>query len=295
MNLSPARTRIIRGAVSAQPVDTHPRLPSVVRGAAEPPAQHYGSRLTRIIRAADARLSAQPARVAHLTGEVAHALPDMEEARDDLHSPSADLDFDAGLDLAPAPPPPPPVDVDALREEIAAEWRTRMDEEVEKARDDGYRQGHADTLRTHQRKFEQDRASLSADVAALAAARSKLLHDSETLAARLAFDVAESILGATIPEAARRASMGALSDALEQIASDQTIVATLHPVDLLRLSENGLSDEMRAAHAGLKLEADPLLDEGDWHMATPDAVVRRVRSELIGTLRRRLGLLSMAG
>ncbi len=297
MDTSAIRTRVIRGAATTAQTEVHARLPSIVRGIPDLPTEVHAPRLTRIVRAKDARVSARPVRIADLTGEVAHALPNVPDEVDvgDLHAPSADLDFEAGLDTAPSAPPLPPVDVEALREEIAAEWRERLDDEVERARDDGYRQGHADTLRTHQRKFEQDRESLSADVAALAAARSKLLTDSEELAARLAFDVAESILGATIPEAARRASMGALNQALEQIAADQTIVATLHPVDLLRLSENGLSDEMQAAHAGLKLEADPLLEEGDWHLATPDAVVRRVRSELLGTLRRRLGLLSMAG
>ncbi len=296
MDTSAIRTRIIRGASTTPQAETHVRLPGVVRGTNAPPTEVHAQRLTRIVRAQDARLSARPARIADLTGEVAHALPSVPDEVDvgDLHAPSTDLAFEAGIDTAPAAPPPP-VDIEALREEIAAEWRERMDEEVEKARDDGYRQGHSDTLRTHQRKFEQDRATLSADVAALAAARSKLLTDSEELAARLAFDVAESILGAAVPDAARRASMGALNQALDQIAADQTIVATLHPVDLLRLSENGLSDEMQAAHSGLKLEADPLLEEGDWHLATPDAVVRRVRSELLGTLRRRLGLLSMAG
>ncbi len=294
MDPSILRTRVIRGAAVASQTEPHPRLPSVVRGAPAPPAGSHRPRLTRVIRAADAYPAAQPARVLHLTGEVVGALPDPAEddASDDLHAPSTDLDFKAGIDTAQMAAPAA-VDVEALREEIAAEWRARLDEEIEKARDDGYRQGHADTLRTHQRKFDQDRASLTADAAAFASARSKLLVDSETLAARLAFDVAESILGATLPEAARRASMGALSNALEQIAADQTVLATLHPVDLLRLSENGLADEMQAAHAGLKLEADPLLDEGDWHLATPVAVVRRVRSELLDTLRRRLGLLSM--
>jgi hypothetical protein len=295
MTHAPPRTRVLRGApASAEPSRDAP--PRVIRGTSVVPAEESAPRLSRVVRAERAREAARPVRIEHLSGELVGALPDLDApAPDELRAPSDALEFEAGLDVDFDEPPPPPVDVEALREQIAAEWRERLEEEVARAREDGYRQGHADTQRTHQKKFEADRAALSADLASAVKARAGLLADAERLAATLALDVAESILGAGVGEAVRKASLGSLHNALETLGRDAHVVLTVHPVDLLRLSETGVDDEIAQAHPSLRLVADPDIDEGDWQLTTPETTIRNVRLELMANLRRRLGLLTVAG
>ena len=110
-----------------------------------------------------------------------------------------------------------------------------------------------------------------------------------TLAA-FAVAVAEGVLDAPLTDAQQHAATAALADAVDALAGDTPTTVALHPVDLLRLQENGLADALSATHAALRWEPDTHLAPGDWTVETPDAAVHRLRAPMLGALRSRLGL-----
>ncbi len=108
--------------------------------------------------------------------------------------------------------------------------------------------------------------------------------------AALAVETAEAVLTAPLSDDQRAAAERALAAAVDALAGGATVTVALHPVDLLHLQESGLSDAVQGAHPDLRWEPDSALAEGDWSVSTDDAAVRRVRTEMMGALRERLGL-----
>ena len=82
----------------------------------------------------------------------------------------------------------------------------------------------------------------------------------------------------------------ALAAAVDAVAGAAPTTVALHPVDLLRLQEGGLTNALGAAHPALRWEADAHLAPGDWVVEMPEAAVHRLRTPMLTALRERLGL-----
>lgn len=106
----------------------------------------------------------------------------------------------------------------------------------------------------------------------------------------LALEAAEAVLDAPLSAEQRSATEAALSGAVGSLAARAPVTISLHPVDLLHLQETGLATALESAHNGLRWEPLSKLAEGDWTVTSAEAAVRRVRTEMLGALRDRLGI-----
>lgn len=106
----------------------------------------------------------------------------------------------------------------------------------------------------------------------------------------LAVEAAEAVLDAPLSPAQRAAVDQALAESVDGLANGGPVSVALSPVDLLHIQESGLARSLEGSHAGLAWEPDAEMAPGDWSVATPEAVVRRVRTDMLASLRARLGL-----
>lgn len=203
----------------------------------------------------------------------------------------------ADFPLDPAPeteaPEPPEHDAErlqALRATWEAEAEARLEAAVAEARAEGYAAGRTDAEAEAAAAQTAQQAAFQDAVARLQALWEDGLKQIEPSLVGLAVGIAEAVLGAPLPEAARESAAAALTTAVERLAGHPPLTIRLHPVDHLHLQERGLTDALAAAHPSLRWLPDPSFDEGDWAVDAADAAVRHVRAELLHDLRLRLGL-----
>ncbi len=267
-------------------------MPAVLRGALAAranPAESGPTLIPKVLRGAAAQQTVRPFEVATMVPT--HALADAPPA-----APAPDFTPADAPAFVPADLPPEVVAStareDAIRADEAAQWTKKLEEAAVRARENGYRQGYADAERAAEDGRIALREAVEREMRTLREAWQAHHREMETQMARLAFDIAEAVLAAPLPDNVRLVSTRALHEAVEALGKEP-LTATLHPVDLLRVQESGIEAEMRRAAAEIRFEADPFLSEGDWHIETDSASIRRVRTELLDTLRRRLGLLGL--
>lgn len=209
-------------------------------------------------------------------------------------------DVSAGLRArAPQPEPepdpepePPPVDVAALRAEWEAEWQARRDEAVAAARAEGVAEGRAAALHELEQEHQARLDAFAADAAHLQTQWTELMKQAEPRLADLALAVAQSFVEGPLPDYLRAIPVRALSDAVERLAAEPPVEVTLHPVDLLRMQESGLLDQLTHGLAGVRVMPNPEIKPGEWIVQSAAAAVRSVRAELMEQVRRQLGLLT---
>ena len=225
--------------------------------------------------------------------------------------PPAAPDESSSAGASPAPPgaddgPAAPASTDtadaSLPDRTAAEWQDRLDEAVEEARAEGYERGHDDGYDAGyddghdaaesalQAEWEDARTALIDDTTRFEEAWAQYVEANETRFVELALTLAEAIVDAPLSDEVRTASEAALTDAVAELASTPPVTVTVHPVDYQRLRESGVAERLIDAHDDVQLESDPERPEGDWDVSSPTGVIRRRRSEVIATLRDRLGL-----
>lgn len=125
---------------------------------------------------------------------------------------------------------------------------------------------------------------------ALRAAWDSTVRSAEPQLVEIALSVAETVLSAPLSDDQRSIAMSALIGAIDELASRGPVTVQVHPVEFLALQESGLTESLEAAHPGLQWEAVASLDEGDWHVATDEAAILRIRAEILASLRERLDL-----
>lgn len=218
----------------------------------------------------------------------------------------ADLSLEPDFPLPePAPtavpePAAPVVDEEPAPEQyhiLEAEWQQRLEEAVEQARkeayEEGYEEGYVAAEAALQASFDQRKVELEKDVARLQAAWREFLKKSEPLMASLAFEVVRQLLDAPLPQDVKAVSVQALSNALDQFGEDTPIEITLHPDDYSRLQAYGLTDDLEALHSSIRWNAEETIAMGDWIVQSPDSAIRRLKEEMLGHLKSRLGLLAI--
>ena len=240
-------------------------------------------RLTGILRGGEAPAPVIPYEMIDLSLEPDFPLPERELTAPEESEPAA---------LAPDDEP----DLEQYRF-LEAEWQNRLEEAVEGARkgayEEGYEEGYVAAEAALQASFDQRKVELEKDVARLQAAWQEFLKKSEPLMASLAFEIVRQLLDAPLPQDVKAVSAQALSQALVQFGEETPIEITLHPDDYSRLQAYGLTDDLEALHSSIRWNTRETLAMGDWIVQSPDSAIRRLKEEMLGHLRSRLGLLAV--
>lgn len=181
-------------------------------------------------------------------------------------------------------------DPDHLRAEIDAEWHHKLEDAVLRVREEAFEAGYGRARDEMQATIDQTRADLAADGARLQTSFEAFMESVEVRAVALAVDAAEAVLGCNLPDDARLVIEQSLATAIEELAGDGAIDVNLHPVDLLRIQESGFEAQVSSAVPSVRWSPDETLEEGDWSAKSSQAVIRRIRSELVNSLRARLGV-----
>ncbi len=178
-----------------------------------------------------------------------------------------------------------------------AEWRAHLEEKVEAARAEGYEEGHddgyeagyddgyAEAEATLRAEFDDTRRQLSEDIDQFEELWETYIDDAESEIIELTLDLAETIVDAPFTETMRQASEEAVIEAVTELAATPPVTIRLHPVDCQRVRESGLVTRLQENYEGLTLEPEPDFEEGDWSVSSPTGVVRRLRAEVLETLR----------
>ena len=214
------------------------------------------------------------------------------------------------FDALPAHPLPPPPESDETSDEPADEappeptieeqladaraaWAEEQEEALEQARTEAYAAGEAAAREAMEAEVAAHTQHLTTTAERLTARWDEFLDDCEPLLATLAFDVAEAVLDGPLPDTLKGTTRRALTEALDALAGTPPLRISLHPVDYLRLQEDGTTELLSGTHDDLRWNPDPAFREGDWEVQAADASLRHVREEMIQTLQRRLGLLEL--
>ncbi len=183
-----------------------------------------------------------------------------------------------------------PVDEEAERAKHEAEWQARLDREVAAAEKAGYEKGYAAAESAMRAETDAARAAFIHDAGQLKACWEEFTQKTEPLLAHLALTMTQTILDAPLSPEVQKVAARSLSTAIDRLATDPPIQISLHPVDLLRLRESGIVDELEASHEGLQWDPDEAMHEGGWVVQSPVAMIRHLKAELAHTLRTQLGL-----
>ena len=240
----------------------------------------------RVLRAGEAGRSAEPVPVR--PDEVVS-----QGAANDASTTSAD---DASADAEDDPDDASetrPVRTDAV-------WREHLQEQVEAARAEGYEEGHEDGYEagyddgydeaeaSMRAEFEDERRQLIEDATRFEQLWETYLEEAEAQMVELTLDLAETIVDAPFTESMRQASEEAVVEAVTELSSAPPVTVRLHPVDCQRVRESGLMERLNENFDGLTLEPEPDFEEGDWSVSSSTGVVRRLRDEVLDTLRSEL-------
>ncbi len=182
------------------------------------------------------------------------------------------------------------LDTGRLRAAIEAEWQTRMEEAVARARAEGEAAGRAAAEAEWAPRLQSLQEQLAHELERLRRAWANYTRQLEPMLVELALEVAETLLDAPLPESIKGISARMLTEAVEQLARSAPLEISMHPVDFLRLQEQGVIAQLESRHPALHWDLNPSLSEGDWIVQTPTAMQRRIRQEMLERLRQRLGL-----
>ena len=178
----------------------------------------------------------------------------------------------------------------ALLEQLQEEWKTQLEDDTARAREEGFNAGYAVAQQELETQIESAKTEFVEEIAHIKTAWEEYLKVVEPKLAALAFEIAETILDAPLPKDTRTLTIRTIMEAVEQLSSESSIEIILHPVDYLQFQENGVEQQLQAMRSGLRWHPNPDLKEGDWIVQSPTSTTRRLKAELIGMLKNQLGL-----
>ncbi len=206
----------------------------------------------------------------------------------------------------PEHPLPPPQDTgteeveeepEPTVEEQIAEARARWEEELEEARAEaraeGFEEGKATAEAALKKQVHAQKSVLEETINHLKKRWGDFLEESEPLLATLSFKIAEAILDAELPATVKGTAGRVLSEAIDELADQPPVRISIHPVDYLQLQEEGVVETLDNMHESLHWNPDPAYAEGDWEVQSARANIRHIRSEMLETMQRRMGLLGL--
>ncbi len=179
-----------------------------------------------------------------------------------------------------------------LRAEWDQFWEIQMDTAVQKAQQEafivGYNEGREQfepELHALRAELKSVREAYSRDVSEAVRSWHAFIEESEPLVLEMAFSIAEAILDAPLPDEVMEVATPSLANAIEALAKDAPLTISVHPVDWLRLQENSIIDQINSQHPALRWDPNATIDQGDWVVQSPKAVVRHIKEELMMDLR----------
>lgn len=178
-----------------------------------------------------------------------------------------------------------------LQETWSTAWQQEQEKAVDRARTEAANAVRAELqqqIDALQAELDAQRSAFREDAERLRGAWQTFIRHSEPLLLDLAFGIARTLFEAPLPEGVRGIGARALTTAIDQLASDPPVVISLHPVDLLRLQESGIVEQLEAVHGGLRWDTRPDFPQGDWIARSSQGAVRRVKEELMAALREQL-------
>jgi len=178
------------------------------------------------------------------------------------------------------------------------EWQAHLEEAVAAARAEGYEEGQADGYESGYAEAEEavraearaQREALVEDAARLDAVWARYVEEREPMLIELALELAEAIVDAPLTDSLRTASEEALAEAVAELSGTPPVTVHVHPSDYERLRETELAQRLEATCEELQWAPDADRGEGDWSVVSPAGAIRRLRSEVVETLRSHLGL-----
>lgn len=179
-----------------------------------------------------------------------------------------------------------------------AEWKEHLEDAVataraegyEEGREAGYEAGYEEAETTVRAECREQREALVDDASRLDDLWTHYVEEREPMLVELALELAEAIVDAPFAESMRQASEEALTEAIAELDTVPPVTVTVHPSDYQRLQDSGLADRMEATTEELHWESDPDRAKGDWSVTSPAGAIRRLRSEIVETLRAHLEL-----
>ena len=190
---------------------------------------------------------------------------------------------DAGKEAEPSDELP-----EQLKKELFAEWGTKHEKEItrarEEARREGYTEGHQDAEETLREAFHQERRDWQDGLSLTEEVWTNLTDQLEREIPPLLVEIAAKVLGQELPRAFKQQIGPAVAEAIDDLAGGGPLVVSLHPVDHLLLQESGLKDQIDGATPEVNWKPDPELNEGDWSVSSKEAVLRRFKGGIIDRL-----------
>lgn len=234
-----------------------------------------GYRLRGVLSGSWARLSNTPIEVAELEVELDNPVFHLNDSENDEHEPET-----------------LPTDPEELRVRWEAEWEKNALIELEQVRANSFQLGYEAARDEYQKQLERAKSDLADDLERLQSMWEDFIGRSQPLLVEFAFEIARALLDFPLPDETRGIVTRALTEAVEQLGGGAPLEIRLHPVDYLRLKENGVVIQLESMNGHIRWESDPTLKEGEWIVQSPAAMIRRLQEELIGALRNRIGLLN---
>lgn len=273
-NVEAGRARETRGD------RTPPRIPAAAVGALPKGSPEPLPLQGHVVRRKQAHRSARPVAV-----ETAAFVPDVPLPREP-----------DGTGEAPEETASPEEDRENVRS--TAEWQEHLEEATAAARAEGrtegheagYHEGYEAAESAVRAECEAQREALLEDVTRLDERWQAYMEEREPMLVELALDLAEALLDAPLIESARGRTQEAVAEAVAELSSAPPVTVALPPEAYRRFREAGLERRLTAACDALHWETDPDLAEGDWSVRSAAGAIRRLRSEVLETLRARLGL-----
>ena len=179
-----------------------------------------------------------------------------------------------------------------------AEWQAHLEEAVEAARNEGYEEGHdagyqagydeAETAVRADARAKQE--ALLDDATRLEDVWTRYVEEQESMLIELALELAEVIVDAPLTASLRRPAEDALAEAIAELSATPPVSVRVHPSDYERLQETGLADRVAGTGDALNWTPDPDCTPGDWSVSSSAGVIRRLRHDVVESLRHRLGM-----
>ncbi len=178
-----------------------------------------------------------------------------------------------------------------LHETWEEDKREEIHRAVESARSEAYEEGYETAAAEAEKEIRELTGILTDAVASIEAQWTEFLEANEPMLGKLAFDIAERILDAPLPEEVYEGVTAAIHDAVDELSGETRTDITIHPADFIRLKETGLLEQLESVYESLHWHSDPELEQrGDWIVETPKAAVRHLQDELLEDVERTLEL-----
>ena len=180
--------------------------------------------------------------------------------------------------------------LEAFKQEIDAEWQTRLQEAVENAKKEAFEEGFNSAKGALEKETELSKKEFEKGLDRFKESWENYLKRSETILMQIALKITQFIIDVPLPKKFSDITENVLNEALDQLSQDTPLTLSLNPLDLLRLQESGMMGVISEKFPALRWDPQPNLKEGNWIIQTPKQAIRRISDELLYHLKDQFGI-----